>query len=295
MVKVKTPHYLLINILLLALGVIIILVAIIQGSTYQPLLESVGIGLLAAAAVNIVDRIFEVEKPEAVKIQPPPQPHPNEKIVLAANKRCLTPPEIHDLKFTASKVDIIGITLNHAVGELIRDEGKEIIENLLFHNLQLRLFMMHPCSPYLQQRIIEDNDKEVDFMIRQREAILGCVRFYELLKKRYDLEQRKRKLDTRFVGSLQIKLLNFCPYISIFRINDDRIYWGLYTSGATGLNLPLYLTTTERDPGLYAQLHDHIHGLMDRDKTYDDLVTMANLSAPKLDLAVLKTTGVKYP
>ncbi len=293
MFKVKMPHYMLINLLLLALGIIVILIGIIQGAVWRPLLESIGIGLLAAAAVNMIDRIFEVEKTESVPV--PPQPTVGEKIVLAAYKRCLTPPEIHNLKFTASKVDIVGITLNHAVEELIKDEGKQIIENLLFHNLQLRLFMMHPCSPYLQQRIIEDNDNEIDFMNRQREAVKGCVRFYELLKKRYDAEKRKGKLDTRFVGSLQIKLLNFCPYMSIFRINDDRIYWGLYTSGATGLNLPLYLTTTERDPSLYAQLHDHIHGLMDRDTTYDDLVMMANVSAPKLDLAVLKSTGLTYP
>lgn len=293
MFKVKTPHYMLINLLLLALGIIVILFGIIQGSTYRALLESIGIGLLAAAAVNLFDRLFKVEEPDSLPV--PPAPLPGERVVLAAYKRCLTPPEIHALKFSASKVDIVGITLNHAIEELVKNEGKQIIENLLFHNLQLRLFMVHPCSPYLHQRAIEDNDDYDALVNRQMAAIRGCVRFYELLKKRYDAEMSRGKLDTRFVGSLKIKLLNFCPYMSIFRINDDRIYWGLYTSGATGLNLPLYLTTTDRDPGLYAQLHDHIHGLMDRDTLYSDLVWMNGVSAPKLDLKVLTGAGLTYP
>ena len=186
-------------------------------------------------------------------------------------------------------MDIIGITLNHAVEELTKNGGKQIIENLLFHNLQLRLFMVHPHSEYLKQRAVEDNDDYIDLVNRQIETINGCVKFYHLLKKRYDAEKKAGRLDTRFTGTLQIKLLDFCPYISVFRINDDQIYWGLYTSGVTGLNMPLYQTTTKRDPSLYAQLHDHIHGLTDRDKKYPDLISMTNVGAPVLDMAVLKT------
>jgi hypothetical protein len=288
MIKIKLPNYLFINTLLFAGGIIVLLVGIIlQGALVRPLLESIGIGLVAASAVNLLDRFFSVEAPSALPV--PPLPSPKEKIVLAAYKRSLTPPEILDLKFSAAKVDIIGVTLNHAVGDLTKDGGKQIIENLLFHNLQLRLFLVHPGSAYLKQRAIEDKDDYEKLVKRQVDTLKECEKFYQLLHKRYEFAKKRGKLDTRFTGSLQIKLLDFCPYISIFRINDDKIYWGLYTSGATGLNLPLFLTTTERDPDLYAQLHDHIHGLMDRDTRYPDLMYMTNVGEPILDQKVYQS------
>ena len=280
MKSVKLTSYLFINAFLFLSGIIAILVAIILGGILvQPLLESIGVGLLAASMVNLLDRFFKVE--EKKEIAPPPPPAKEEKIILAAYKRCNTPTEILDQKFHAEKVDIVGITLNHAIEDLTKGGGKQIIENLLFHNLQLRLFLVHPNAEYLKQRAIEDKDKHEKLVHRQQEAIKECEVFYKHLLKRYEEEKSKGRLDTRFTGMLQIKLLDFCPYMSIFRINDDRIYWGLYTSGETGLNMPLYLTTSERDPNLYAQLHNHIHGLMDLDTKYPDLVHMTNMDPPE--------------
>ena len=62
MIKIKLPNYLFINALLLAVGIIAILLSIIYGGpVVRPVLESIGIGLLAAAAVNLLDRFFSVE------------------------------------------------------------------------------------------------------------------------------------------------------------------------------------------------------------------------------------------
>ncbi|MDR3576178.1 MAG: hypothetical protein P4L50_20105 [Anaerolineaceae bacterium] len=288
MKKVKLTNFLYINIILFAFGIIAILIGIILGGTLVlPLLEAVGTGLIAASGVNLLDRYFSVEMPSVPPLPPPPGL--GEKVVLAATKRCLTSPDILNSKFSAAKVDIIGVTLNHALEELTKDGGKQIIENLLFHNLQLRLFLVHPASAYLKQRAEEDNDNYEKLVQRQIASVKECEKFFQLLKKRYLIEKGKGRLDTRFTGSLHIKLLDFCPYISVFRINDDKIYWGLYTSGATGLNLPLFLTTTERDPDLYAQLHDHIHGLMEHDSKYPDLIYMTNLGEPVLVEKVLNT------
>jgi hypothetical protein len=281
MIKLKFPYFIFVNLFLCLVGIVLILVGIIQGGEInQPLLESIGLGLIAAGVVNILDRSFSVEPTKQPPAAPPP-PSAKEMIVLAAYKRSSTPPEIFDLKFDAVKVDVIGVTLNYVIDELQKSYGEKVISNLLNNNLQLRLFMVHPDSQFLKQRALEDCDSYERLRDRQVEAVEKCVKFFHKLNARYDV----KKVDTRFKGTLQIKLLDFCPYITIYRINDDRIYWGLYSSGTTGMNLPLFLTTPDRDPDLYGHLHDHIHGLIEHDTKYPDLVTMTKVGLPELNQA----------
>lgn len=283
MIRLKFPYVLLINFSLCILGAFIAYIGINQAvSVQRSLLEAIGIGLFAAGAVNLLDQSLGVELPPPPP-PPPPQPSAKERVILASYRRKDTAREILELKYNATKVDILGVTLNHALEEIVKDRKQTIIKNLLFHNLQLRLFLVHPNSSYLSQRAVEDNEDISLLVARQKATVAKCAEFYKLLRKRYDIEKRNGTLDTRLTGTLQIKLLDFCPYISIYRINEDRIYWGLYTSGTTGVNLPLFLTTPERDPELYAHLHDHIHGLMRRDQSYPDLVRMPSMGEPVLN------------
>jgi hypothetical protein len=210
-------------------------------------------------------------------------------IEVVVNQRIATPQDILDLKYKAFKVDIVGVSLNHVLEELVENNGARIISRLLSHNLRLRLFMMHPNSPYLSQRAIEDNRPYDKMVERQKRNVELCVEFYNHLKSRYNDAKAAKMLDTHTLGSLQIKLLSFCPYISLYRIDEDLIFWGLYTSGKPGLELPLYKTSRSTDDMMYRHLHQHIYGLLERDKCYPDLVSMVSMGEPELDNDVLKS------
>jgi hypothetical protein len=282
--KLSLKSFILVNIILCLVGVVSILIGIIAtGLLAKSLLDAVGIGLLAAGAVNIVDRSLTLEPP----------PIPLQGIEVAAEKRIALPQEIIDLKYAADKVDIIGVSLTHVLDEIINDPRQRIIDRLLKHNLQLRLFMVHPASEYLKQRAREDNNQDIVELVRnQKYSVELCVKFFDQLSEAYKSASKAKTLNRHLTGSLQIKLLDFCPYISIYRIDEEDIYWGLYTSDKAGVNLPLFRTSANQNPTLYKHLHQHIHGLMDRDVKYPDLVSMTEMGRPILnsDLAV-KTLG----
>lgn len=276
--KLRMKYFIAVNVGLAIFGAFLIAIGIIDGEKLRrPLLEALGTGLVAAAAINILDRALTIE-------QPPSQPT---RIEVVAEKRIATPQKIYDLKYDTSKVDIIGISLNHVFEELVNDPAQRIIDRLLRHNLQLRLFFMHPDATFLIQRAREDNWDHKDIIERQKRAVKLCQVFYEQLRAAYDAALNARVLNTHQTGSLQIKLLDFCPYITIYRIGEEEIYWGLYTSSATGVNLPLYRTSNIHDPSLYKNLHQHIHGLIDRDLKYPDLVSMPEMGAPEINTELL--------
>lgn len=275
--KLKMIVFILVNLLLSTMGVILVLFGLlIEDALWKPLLESVGTGLLAAGAVNVLAQTLILEKPT-------PLPPPPVRIEVAAEQRSATPQEIHDRKFTASKVDLVGISLNHFLEELLNDPRQRLINRLLMNNLQLRIFLVHPNSAYLRQRAMEDKVDLKELVRRQRIGVQMCVQFYKQLLAAYQSLQQSGRLDKHLVGNLQVKLLDFCPYITIYRVNEDDIYWGLYTSDKPGLELPLFRTNNKQDPSLYKHLHQHIHGLIERDRTYPDLVGLSSIGAPFLN------------
>ena len=269
--KLQLKYFIAVNIALCLVGIVCILIGIILGGTLvRPILESIGIGLLAAGSVNILDRALTLEPP----------PIPSQRIEVVAEQRIAIPQEILDLKYRAVKVDIVGIRLTHVLEELINDPEQKIIERLLNHNLQFRLFMVHPHSVYLKQRAQEDSEAYEEIVKHQQHSVELCVQFYKQLNEAYDSILKNKKLNTHKTGILQIKLLEFCPYVSIYRIDEEEIYWGLYTSDKAGVNLPLFKTLANRDMLLYRHLHQHIHGLMERDRKYPDLASMPRLGPP---------------
>lgn len=276
--KLRTKYYVSVNIIICLIGVILIMAGIANGGQFvRPLLEAIGIGLLAAGAINILDR--------AVTLQPPPPPVTIvPRIEVVAEKRISTPQSILDSKYEASKIDILGVSLTHALEELVNDPGQRIIDRLLKNNLQLRLQFVHPNSPFLEQRAREDKLAHADLVKRQRHAVELCKVFYDQLRTAYDTACRAGTLDTHLTGSLQIKLLDFCPYMTIYRLNEDVIYWGIYTSSTQGVNLPLFKTSESADPAFYKHLHQHIHGLLERDLKHPLLVEMPELGEPKMDM-----------
>ena len=272
--KLQLKYFVAVNFGFCLVGVVCILTGIIVLDVLlKPLLQAIGIGLLAAGAVNILDRSLVLEPP----------PIPTQRIEVVAERRIATPQDILNLKYDASKVDIIGVSLIHALEEFNNDPRQKIINRLLKHNLQLRLFMVHPDSEYLYQRAREDKVGMGELVKSQKRSVELCVKFFEQLSDAYNLASNAGTLDTHMTGSLQIKLLDFCPYLSIYRIDETDIYWGLYTSDKSGVNLPLFKTCANHDPSLYKQLHQHIHGLMERDVKYPDLVSMTEMGRPILN------------
>jgi len=275
--KLRLKYFISVNIGFGLLGIIFIFWGISDGGAIaRPMLESIGVGLLAAGFVNILDR--------AITLEPAPlPPDPIQRIDVVAEKRLVTPQEIWELKYITPKVDIIGVSLTHILEEIVDDPSQKIIDRLLKHNLQMRLFFVHPNSPYLNQRAIEDKRGHAELINRQKRAVQLSLSFYAQLNTAYDLAKKAGSLNTHATGSLQIKLLEFCPYISIYRLGEDDIYWGLYTSSTPGINLPLFKTNSSVDPSLHKHLHQHIHGLLERDVKYPSLVNMLEMGKPTIN------------
>lgn len=272
--KLRLKYFVAVNIGFCTVGVISILIGIINGGMIaRPLLESLGIGLIAAGAVNILDRAITLA----------PQPLPLSRIEVVAETRLTIPESILDSKYKAAKVDLIGISLTHFLEEQIDDPRHKIINRLLFNNLRLRVYMVHPDSKYLEQRAHEDKWEISELVRRQKKGVELCVKFYEQLHNAYQTARQNGTLNTHLTGKLQIKLLDFCPYLTIYRIDEQDIYWGIYTSDTSGINLPLFKTSASIDPALHKNLHQHIHGLMERDLKYPDLVSMPEMGEPVLN------------
>ncbi len=276
--KLKLRFFIIVNVLIGAVGVICILAGLLVGGKVAlPLLEAVGTGLLAAAAVNILDRTLSLEPP----------PETKQRVEVVAESRVDIPAEIVKLKDEARKVDLVAVSLNHFTKELVTDRSRTMITRLLKHNLQLRIFLVHPASKYLQQRAFEDHLELKRLVEDQQEIIRRCAEFCGQLEAEYEALCKAGTIDEHLVGSLQIYLLDCCPYLTIYRV-DDAIFWGLYTANTNGVNMPLFKTSMKDDPLLYNQLREHIHAFMGHEDRYPMLVHMPEMKKPVLNKKVLQ-------
>ena len=121
----KLPNYvqILIHSVVLLLGVIFVLIGIlITSSTILSIYEAIGTGLLAAGAVNILNKIFSNE---TVKVG----------IEAITPKRIHANPDVYEKKYRVDKVDILGYTNYQFFKEIITDPNERLINRILFHNL----------------------------------------------------------------------------------------------------------------------------------------------------------------
>jgi hypothetical protein len=272
--------YISLNVSLGLLGVVLIFWGIVnQGEIAKPLMESIGTGFIAAGLINILDRALTLEPPTAQK----------QRIEVVAEQRVATPKDILDLKYKADKVDIIGVNLNYFLEELVNDKNQQLITRLLYNKLQLRILLMHPDSPFLAERALEDGVPHAKLIKLQKQAVTLCSKFHEQLRTQYDSATKAPNFDFHNTGHLQIRLISFCPHLTIYRVNDNVIYWGLYTSNKPGTQLPLFMTSQDRDWQLYKHLHEHIHGLLERDRAYPDLVSMPKMGEPTINEDLVKS------
>ena len=251
MIKLDRPKILLINLLLIAGGVIFVLSGAlgVQG-TASAILLAIGTSLIATGGVNLLDRLF-TESPKT-------------SVSLVSLMRMTMDRRIHDKKDNAKVVEILGISLTECLCEINNDPKHEVVKHILtIPETRIRMMFIHPKARFLKQRYLEDNFPRLDDLLeRQRQSMEACVELYHILCQFY---KHEKDLDRNFEpkGSLAIKLIEACPYVSMERY-DDQVYWGIYTSDTPGKKAPIFLTRQDDDPKLFDKFKKHFNALFDR-------------------------------
>jgi hypothetical protein len=217
-------------------------------TTTSFLLESVGVGLIASGFVNFFDKLL---------VETPKEP----EIGIIAMERARTNPSIHQLKYEHEKVDILGVSIAAVLREFTEDPQNEMVDRVIRHNTRLRLICVHPESPFLRQRAREDRVSWDDLHARQIASVERVVKFYKMLYSSYQREHEAGTIKHGNVGSVEVRLINDCPYISLYRV-DDAIYWGMYTTSKSGHESPLFLSNKQDKDGMFELLKDHLYALL---------------------------------
>jgi len=263
--KILSMIYLVISLI----GIISMFVSVtIESNVWSKFFEAVGIGFLVSGIVYILDQLFS-EKTKTDGIQ------------MIASTRAAIPDHVYRRKYHAEKVDIGAVSLTGCLTEIVNDSKQTMINRVLFNHTRLRLLFVHPDSPYLKQRAMEDGISEQALRERQRHSVELCVIFMKQLEDRYRTAVEEHDFNP---GSVEIKLIDFCPYITIDRA-DDEIYWGMYTSETVGLNSPMFSVTKDQNYALYDQLKKHFDSLREKNPLgCHNLVTMAGkIGTPDLN------------
>ena len=212
--------------------------------------EAIGTSLIATGGVGLLSHLLS----ESPKI---------DGIKMVASTRNLMPPDIHNKKTKAKKIEMAGVSLTGFLREIADDQNQTIVNRVLTENVRLRVAFVHPDSPYLIQRAMEDNRNNVDSLRQlQLESVEYCLQFYKHLKKQY-LSAKSRGIIEKPKGVVQAKLIDFCPYITIERY-DGEIYWGLYTSDSAGEYAPMFLASRNESYVVYDKLKLHFNDLLNK-------------------------------
>ncbi len=270
MKKLSKQTILLINVVIALVGIILVFIGVIGNQPItSTLLEAIGTSLIATGGVNFMDRFLTPEEPiQGVRI--------------IALKRGAVDPAIYTGKYRAEKIDIVGISLSECLREFVNDPAQKMINNILFHQARLRLLFLHPDSDFLKQRAIEDRIPENVLRERQRNSVELSILFFKTLRDRYEIEKSKGTLGPA-IGEVDIKLIDRCPYFSMYRVDDD-FYWGLYASYTTGIDSPLFLVTNEQHAELFNQLKKHFNHMLATDLCpSDNLLVNMGIAGPALN------------
>ncbi|MCC6300061.1 MAG: hypothetical protein IT314_12240 [Anaerolineales bacterium] len=247
--KLDRRMILLVNIGLALLGVALDAISYSMEETFgRFFMESVGVGLIATGFVNFFDKLL-VEAERDVEIE------------IVAMERARTNQTIYKLKYQHEKVDILGVSIGSVLKELADDPQNEMVDRILRHSTRLRLMCVHPESPFLVQRAHEDQTSWEDLHHRQIQSVEKIVKFYKNLDTAYQRETMLGTIRHGNVGSVEIRLINDCPYLSVYRV-DDAIYWGLYTTSKSGHDSPLFMSRKLDKDGMFELLKDHIYALL---------------------------------
>lgn len=236
-----------INALITAGGIILLFAGgYIPIPIIRTIIEALGTSAIVTAAINFLDRLI-TERPEGVGV--------------LANSRHMVPQRIHDRKYRSKHVDLLGVSMTTCLQEFVNDRQADFSEQILLGNdVRFRMLFVHPCSPFLDEREVEDNTDEKGVLKRKNlESVEYCVQLYELLNEQLARYRSMKKI-YQPIGHLEIKLINACPYMTIERYDDD-LYWGLYMADTEGINSPILSAPKKRNPDMHARLKNHFLGM----------------------------------
>ncbi len=250
MPQLNRTHIIVLNISLFLIGLSIVGygLVLVANPVGSGLLNAFGTTLAATGSITLLDHLLR-EKPTLMGPE------------LITMKRKSMPKAIHTRKETAFKVDMLGISLTDFLAEVAKDRSHELLHNILNSTeSRVRVVFMHPNAPFLHQRSFEDDDHTLTTLLnRQTDSLKYCVQLYAVLENQLK-EARKHTPQFEPRGSLIIKLIEACPYISYERY-DKEIYWGLYSSDSPGNMCPAFLTTS-KDDDMYEKLKAHFLALL---------------------------------
>lgn len=253
--KISKSTVLLINVVVSLVGMLLISfgLTIEENARFKSLLEAVGIGLIATGGVNLLDKQLSEDVIEEKE---------NEGFIrIVSNERLVGMSDVHPKKYTASKVDIVGINLERCLEEISGDPQQKMVRHIFSGNLdRIRLLLLHPNASFIKQRALEDNLSEFELHRRQKESVKLCINFYLLLKSYQNSSAFKDRNTNQKSATIEIRLIDFSPHITMERY-DEELYWGLYTSDAIGLKSPIFKATQSGNPVLFEQLKKHFIGL----------------------------------
>lgn len=249
----KAPNGLsawLIDLVVVMSGVIFLLVMeSAAGVTIRNLFQAIGTGLVAAGFISYLFRISHT-----------PREHAGVQIV--AEDRLSLENEYVRLKRTAREIDIVGIALSHALGDLVGDPNQRVLHRVLFERAKVRLLFLSPTAPYVEQRAAEDGVPVTELQTNLRNSIRTSVEVYERLRKLYESAVETRQVAIDKTGSFEIRIMNMCPYCTIHR-TDDLILWGIYTAAAKGFDCAVLRVDKQQDL-LFSQLCSHFDALWNK-------------------------------
>ena len=273
--KYLKEYFVLIDIILILSGWISIAVIKywLPSLTFQSTLENIGTGLIAAAITDILVRNFirslqeekEIQTRREMQLRLDYASIQDGIVTILDIKRSRLVPSIKDEKLHAEKVDLLGVALGAVLEETACDVENKLLIRVLRNGVRFRAIFIDPEAPIVKQRWEEDKHSSIGSLIDMiKQSVRNSIEIYKKMCEVY-LDCVKKRIDLRNVSNeLIIKLTDSCPYLTIYRVDDDY-RWGLYLSSAQGSESPLFLTRRgvgRKQTDLADMLNDHFKNLL---------------------------------
>jgi hypothetical protein len=212
-----------------------------------------------------------------------------EFVRVVANDRKVLDREYRDRKYSAHEIDVVSIALTNALDELATDRQDTLLRRIILENVHVRLLFVAPNSDYVQHRAREDGDSVDQLRAHLRRSVRRSVDVYERLRVVHEQAAAEGRLQAVSVGSLEIRVTEHCPYMTVFR-TDNTVLLGLYTAAAKGLDTAVLQVHKAHD-ALFHQVTGHFNRLWslrgDNEASDAFLVKCHSLMPPALNRALI--------
>lgn len=151
-------------------------------------------------------------------------------------------------------LDILGIGLNGAIEDFLKNQS--LISNV-FSGLHIRLLILDPRSSFVSQRAKEDGENNEVLEKRIQRSVAKTVHLLKILNNALDGARSSGIIDQRHLGSFEVRLYQYCPYIAVFRA-DTNLLLGLYLSTGVGFNHAMINVPGDEEE-TFSQIKNHFN------------------------------------